>query len=149
MRTLLAITNALADRTRLRLLMGLRDGELCACQLVELVGLAPSTVSKHMYILKQARLVESRKDGRWVYYRLAGRSAPPPIRHALKWVIASLRDDPQIAKDTKHLAHIQNIDPESLCRQQSRRRASSSCAPETPAAARWRRDGRVTSDRRS
>jgi len=51
--------------------MMLSGGELCACQIIEMLGLAPSTVSKHMSILRQAGLVETRKEGRWIYYRLA------------------------------------------------------------------------------
>ena len=77
---------ALADENRVRLLLALRKQELCLCQLVELVGLAPSTVSKHMSILRQARLVEGRKDGRWQYYRLAGANASPAVRQAIEWV---------------------------------------------------------------
>jgi len=73
MRDFLAITKALSDETRLRLLLALRDQEVCLCQLVELVSLASSTVSKHMSILRQSRLVDGRKDGRWMYYRLAGK----------------------------------------------------------------------------
>ena len=72
MRDFMAISKALADEQRVRVLLALQRGELCVCQVVELLGLATSTVSKHMSILKQARLVESRKEGRWMYYRLAG-----------------------------------------------------------------------------
>ena len=68
----MAIAKALADENRVRLLLALQKQELCVCQLIELIGLAPSTVSKHMSILRQARLVEARKEGRWVYYRPAG-----------------------------------------------------------------------------
>ena len=46
-------------------------GELCACQITELFGLAPSTMSKHLSILYQAGLVDSRKEGRWIYFRVA------------------------------------------------------------------------------
>jgi DNA-binding transcriptional ArsR family regulator len=60
-------TKALADETRVRTLLSLRQGELCVCQITELFGLAPSTVSKHLSILFQAGLVDSRKDGRWMY----------------------------------------------------------------------------------
>jgi ArsR family transcriptional regulator len=49
--------------------MMLCDGELCVCQLIKMLGLAPSTVSKHMSILRQARLVQARKEGKWMYYR--------------------------------------------------------------------------------
>ena len=65
----MAIAKSLADENRVRLLLALQKQELCVCQLIELIGLAPSTVSKHMSILKQAHLVETRKEGRWVYYR--------------------------------------------------------------------------------
>lgn len=68
---------------RVRPLMALDGRELCVCQIIELLGLAPSTVSKHMSILKQARLVEIRKNGRWAYYRLAEKDATPEAREAL------------------------------------------------------------------
>ena len=70
MKNIVRITKALADRQRLRILMWLQKGELCVCQIVELLKLSPSTVSKHLSILRSAGLVESRKDGRWVYYHL-------------------------------------------------------------------------------
>ena len=47
------------------------DRELCLCQLIDLLGLAPSTVSKHMTVLQQAGLVQRLKQGRWHFYRLA------------------------------------------------------------------------------
>ena len=54
MRDFMAITKALADENRVRILLALRQGESCVCQIVELLGLATSTISKHMSILKQA-----------------------------------------------------------------------------------------------
>ncbi|MEY4385928.1 MAG: hypothetical protein RLY20_1211 [Verrucomicrobiota bacterium] len=66
----MAITKARSDPGRVRILLALRKGELCVCQITELFGLAPSTVSKHLSILTQAGLTLSRKDERWVYYRL-------------------------------------------------------------------------------
>jgi DNA-binding transcriptional ArsR family regulator len=65
------IASALSDATRVRILMALCGGELCACQIVMLIGLAQSTVSKHLSVLKQAGLVTSRKCGRWIYFKLA------------------------------------------------------------------------------
>ncbi len=60
------ITKALADENRVRMLLALKGGELCVCQITELFGLAMSTVSKHLSILYQAGLTESRKEGRWI-----------------------------------------------------------------------------------
>jgi DNA-binding transcriptional ArsR family regulator len=115
MREFMAITRALADEQRVRMLLALRRQELCVCQIVELAGLATSTVSKHMSILKQARLVESRKDGRWIYYRLACDDAPEMIQQAMHWVFAQLGNDPRILRDEQALKKICQVDPRDLC----------------------------------
>ncbi|MBN1507919.1 MAG: winged helix-turn-helix transcriptional regulator [Sedimentisphaerales bacterium] len=115
MRTMVNITKALADGNRLRVLMALRGGELCVCQIVAMLRLAPSTVSKHMYLLRQAGLVEGRKDGRWVYYRLAGTGADEAAREAVRWAQRHLADDPQIVQDVKTLKAILKMSPEELC----------------------------------
>ncbi|MBW2092938.1 MAG: helix-turn-helix transcriptional regulator [Deltaproteobacteria bacterium] len=111
----LNITKALADENRARALIALRGRELCLCQLVELLGLAPSTVSKHMAILRQARLIKGRKQGRWVYYRLSGDEAPAAVREALAWSFKSLAKSAEIEKDAARLKEILKLDPEVLC----------------------------------
>ena len=118
MRELLAITKALADENRLRIVAALQGRELCLCQIVELLGLATSTVSKHMSILQQARLVESRKQGRWSHFRLNDQ-APQAAHDANAWLAGHLRHDRQIQEDRKRLNQILETDPEQLCRRQS------------------------------
>jgi len=116
-REFLAITKALADETRVRALLALRDGELCLCHVIELLQLSPSTVSKHLDVLCQAGLVERRKDGRWVHFRLAGRAASPVARRALLWVIDALKQDEAIASDATRLATLccKNLEELSAC----------------------------------
>jgi DNA-binding transcriptional ArsR family regulator len=121
MREFMNLSKALADPKRVRLVLALRERELCACQLTELFGLAPSTMSKHLSILYQARLVNTRKEGRWVYYSRPGKEAPPAIRAALDWVDASLADDAQITADARRLKQVLRINPTELCRKQCRR----------------------------
>lgn len=118
MREFLSMAKALADENRLRVLCALKKHELCVCQITELLGLAPSTVSKHMSILHQANLVDCRKEGRWSYYRLAGASAAKPVRAALSCVIESLSDSERIHKDAVALGQLLKCDPEKLCRKQ-------------------------------
>jgi len=120
MRDVLDITKALADEKRLRALMALTAGELCVCQIIELLGLAPSTVSKHMSILRQARLVEARQEGRWMYYRLPNRHAGTPVRGAITWLQKNLGQTPQILQDQKKLQKILEVEPETLCKKQNR-----------------------------
>jgi DNA-binding transcriptional ArsR family regulator len=118
MREFMSISKALADENRVRMLMALRDGELCVCQITGLFGYAPSTVSKHLSILLQARLVESRKEGRWIYYQLPDKKAPAMVRQALRWVQKSVSDSPQILEDHRQLKKILKLDPVELCRRQ-------------------------------
>lgn len=119
-REFLHLTRALADPTRVRTLLALRGGELCVCQITELFGLAPSTVSKHLAILHQAGLLTQRKNGRWIYYALPGRDAPVAVREALDWVVKTLGRSPEAVADRKRLAAIRGCDPSDLCRKQLR-----------------------------
>jgi ArsR family transcriptional regulator len=96
----------------------LRQGELCVCQITELFGLAPSTISKHLSILFQAGLVESRKEGRWIYYKLPGKEAPTEVREALDWIEKSLDANPRVTEDQKKLKGILKEDPAELCKRQ-------------------------------
>jgi len=112
------ITKALADESRVRALLALRQGELCVCQITELFGYAPSTVSKHLSILFQANLVESRKDGRWIYYQLPGKNASALVRDALSWIEKSHANDRQIQADNKKLKKILQQDPAEICKRQ-------------------------------
>ncbi len=116
MKDLLAVTQALSDPARVRALMALGGGELCLCQLVELLGLAPATVSRHLSLLYAAGLVERSKRGRWHYYRLPGRDAPPIVRRALRWVRHSLGDDPAIARDADRCCRVRDTDLARLTR---------------------------------
>lgn len=106
---LLTIARALSDENRVRILMALRQQALCVCQITALLDLAPSTTSKHLSILRQSRLIESDKEGRWVYYRLAGSGRTqisPTLRLALDWVTRSLDGDPDILADEARLVAI-------------------------------------------
>ena len=112
----MAITKALSDPGHVRILLSLRRGELCVCQITELFGLATSTVSKHLSILNQAGLIRSRKAERWVYYRLPDKSAPVAVREALDWVHKSLANTDEATADGKRLAKIMKMDLAEICR---------------------------------
>jgi ArsR family transcriptional regulator len=118
MREFMSITRALADPNRVRMLLALRRGELCVCQITELFGLAFSTISKHLSILQHAGLIQSRKSERWVYYRLPGKTAPVVVREALDWLKKSLANTDEAAADAKKLKRILRTAPAELCRRQ-------------------------------
>ena len=111
---ILNITKALSDETRVRALMMLTGGELCVCQIIEMLGLAPSTVSKHMSILRQASLVETRKEGRWMYYRLSDGEIQT-ASEILDWLQRHLKKDKRILGDAKKLQLIQKKSKDELC----------------------------------
>ena len=118
MKEFLNITKALADENRLRMLMALRDGEVCVCQIAEWTGLALSTVSKHLSVLYQAGLVSARKDGRWMYYSLPGKGAPTAAREAVAWVKRSLEGNERIGEDAARLKEVLAMDIGELCKRQ-------------------------------
>ena len=121
-RELIKITKALADPNRVRILLALRGRELCVCQVVELLELAPSTISRHLSVLNHAGLTLARKDERWVYYRLPDRSAPVVIREAVDWVQDSLRETAEARADAKSLKQILRLKPSDLCQRQNVKR---------------------------
>jgi DNA-binding transcriptional ArsR family regulator len=93
---------AISDPTRIRMLKLLEGGELCVCEIMEVLGLVQSTASKHLNILKMSGLVESRKGGTWSYYRLSDRSRNHN-KDFLKFVALHLNEDATITKDKKCL----------------------------------------------
>lgn len=115
MKITLTVSRALADGNRIRAVAALmRHDELCVCQVTELLGLATATVSRHMSILRDAQLVQSRKKGRWVYYRLSS-----DLSDSLSaWLGESLAGSPEIEADRSALDDILACDPEELCRSQ-------------------------------
>jgi DNA-binding transcriptional ArsR family regulator len=119
MRGFMAITRALSDPNRARVLLALRRGELCVCQITEMFGLAPSTISKHLSVLQHAGLILSRKSERWVYYRLPDKAAPIAVREALDWVHKSLARTDETKADAKKLKKILKTDLAVICRRQN------------------------------
>jgi len=125
MKKFVTIAKALADRNRIRTLLALREGELCICQVAELLNLAPSTTSRHVAILKHANLVEDRKEGRWVYCRLSGKNAPWEAKKSVRWIFDLFSQEPEIKRDEKRLQKILKLTPEELCKRQKRKKKSS------------------------
>jgi DNA-binding transcriptional ArsR family regulator len=106
---------AIGDSNRVRILCVLQGRELCACQIIKMLNLAPSTVSKHLSILRQARLVEDRKEGRWMHYRLP--DAPNALtKHILRLIQDSISCDEQIADDKELISVILKMSKEELCK---------------------------------
>ena len=118
MREFMNITKALSDPGRVRILLALRRRELCVCQITELFGFAPSTMSKHLSILHHAGLIQSRKTERWVHYRLPDQSVPATVRKALDWVHKTLAKTTEAKADTKRLEKILKMDLKAICRRQ-------------------------------
>jgi ArsR family transcriptional regulator len=114
MRDLELALKAAGDPTRTRILKLLEGRGLCVCQVQAVLALAPSTVSKHLTILKLAGLVEDRRDGKWIEYALASEPS-----HYARAVLALLRGpvdrDPAIVADRKRLREVLGVSRERLC----------------------------------
>ena len=94
---------ALADRTRLRVINLIGDDEVCVCFLVEALKANQPKISRHLAYLRRAGLVASRRDGKWMHYRLA----VPPDAHAariFREVREVLANNPETQRDKARLA---------------------------------------------
>ena len=116
MRQLMRIIKALADTNRVRIVLALDRGPMCVCEVIELLGLAPSTVSKHLAVLDAAGLIESRKRGRWVYYGLADSDPSECASDAIAWLRQATGQDRQLRDDARRLIAIRKMDRARLCR---------------------------------
>ena len=79
-----ALLKALADPTRMRILLAMRRGELCVCDLSHLLGMSQSAISHQLRVLRDNRLVRWRREGRQVFYRLADRHVEEILEDALE-----------------------------------------------------------------
>jgi ArsR family transcriptional regulator, arsenate/arsenite/antimonite-responsive transcriptional repressor len=111
------VAKAVADPSRARIVKLLEGGELCVCQITAVLNLAAATVSKHLAALKTAGLLQQRRDGKWVYYRLAGRVFNPYAAPFLALLRASLEDDPTVSEDRRVLAIVNATPLQVLCDQ--------------------------------
>ena len=97
---------ALADATRLRILGLLLTGEVCVCHIHESLKIPQPKASRHLAYLRRAGLVDTRRDGLWIHYRLADLSDPvleaisQAVRHALIHMDVVHRDAERLNKRT-------------------------------------------------
>jgi ArsR family transcriptional regulator len=104
MRELSLFYAALADENRLRLLHLLKDGELCVCYLQEVLRTNQPKISRHLAYLKKAGLVEARREGKWMHYRL--KKLNNGLQVLLSDTLKHLQLEPQIRNDTRRLRQI-------------------------------------------
>lgn len=112
----LDILKALADRNRSRVVTALSHyEELCACQITEFLKVSGATASRHLDVLRKAGLVETRKEGRWVYFRLTVPEGADPL---VQWLLTALEESDEMNEDLLELEQIIAITREDLCRKQ-------------------------------
>jgi ArsR family transcriptional regulator len=98
MKQFIRVMKALSDPNRVRVLKLLQRGELCVCEIQNLLGLAQSTVSKHMKLLEDAGLVDHRRQGTWILYSLADGSESAYAKTLLAELRSWLDDDMELKK---------------------------------------------------
>ena len=108
-----ALARAFGNPARLRIVAMLRTGDLCVCQITEVLALAPSTVSAHLRELRQAGVTTERKVGRWVYVELADE---PGARPWIDSALTAVAGDQQIQTDAALVEELRRLPVEDLCR---------------------------------
>ena len=96
---------ALADPTRLRLLNLIADREICVAYFVEILGVSQPKVSRHLAYLRKAGIVTSRREGKWMHYRLA--MPKDKVAHGiLRETLKHLREDSKMRRDISSLSSV-------------------------------------------
>ena len=114
MQPFVLLVKALADETRIRIIIALNHSALCVCQLTAFLNLAPSTVSKHISLLLQAGLVAKRKCGRWAFYSLS-KNASFEVKTAHSFICKALAKNPTVKKDISSLKKILSLPLDEVC----------------------------------
>ena len=110
-----SVMKAAADPTRVRILKILEGGEMCVCQVIAILSLGQSTVSKHLFLLRAAGLIKDRRDRKWVHYSLDRGGDSPYAARMLRNLRGWLNDDPVIARDRERAALARAIGPMAIC----------------------------------
>jgi ArsR family transcriptional regulator, arsenate/arsenite/antimonite-responsive transcriptional repressor len=119
MKNTLSLLKALSDQNRMRVVAALLSThEICACQIKELLKITGATVSRHLALLIRAGLVDSRKEGRWVYYRL--RKDRPNVKSLIPWLKQEIGRAAVVKADRLMLDEIGSCDKIEMCRKQRR-----------------------------
>jgi len=109
------LLKAVADPTRTRILKLLERGGLCVCQVQAVLGLAASTVSRHLTLLKHTGLVQDRRRGKWVEYVLATSPAGPFVEPVLALLHGPLDHAPEVVADRRRLREVRKIPLDEIC----------------------------------
>lgn len=97
--------SALADRTRLRLLNLMRHGEVCVCFFAETIGTNNPKISRHLAYLKRANLVTSRREGKWMHYKI-NTPADPLAANVFSSTMDLLTSDAEMVTDLERLSEV-------------------------------------------
>jgi ArsR family transcriptional regulator len=106
MKEIARLFKSLSDETRLRILNLLTYGELCVCDLMEVLSLPQSTISRHIAYLKNAGLVKSRREGVWIYYSLA-KPKDNTHRFQIRYLRKTLRGYKALKADGRKLKNLE------------------------------------------
>ncbi|MGI9952885.1 metalloregulator ArsR/SmtB family transcription factor [Moorellaceae bacterium AZ2] len=106
---------ALGQYLRLRIIALLAEGELCVCELEEILGITQPAISQHLRVLKEADLVREKKVGQWVFYRLNKERLAAVLRGWLTYLDVPLAEKEEFAPDYEKLQQLLE-NPKVACR---------------------------------
>jgi ArsR family transcriptional regulator, arsenate/arsenite/antimonite-responsive transcriptional repressor len=113
MKDFIRVMKALSDPSRVKVIKMLQQRQMCVCEIRFALGLAQPTISKHLKVLEDAGLVQSKKDGLWVNYSLSGAGGSTYAAKLLENLENWFQDEPDVARLVKMLPVIRR---EEICR---------------------------------
>lgn len=111
---LVLAAKAFADPSRVRILLALREGELCVCELCDALAVTQSTLSTHLQVIRRAGLVSARKQGKWMYYAIAP-DAKRLLDSLTRFFSNSLAADATVRRDARKLRRRLSLRDDGAC----------------------------------
>jgi ArsR family transcriptional regulator len=131
MESMVKCLQALGDENRLRILMLLRERELCVLEIIGALGISQPLASSHLAVLREAGLATARREGRRMRYRLSEEARRGGKHQLLRQVAAAISGEPRIESDRARLAECHafgksagTCDKKTLARFRTKRSAS-------------------------
>jgi transcriptional regulator, ArsR family len=115
MKKIANIFKALSDDTRLRVIKLLQERELCVCELMQVLNMSQPRISRHMSVLKNAGLVDDRREGKWVHYSLKKEKQDKKIKILLNTMVVMTNDDAVVKADQKKMKEAIRLGEITVC----------------------------------
>lgn len=99
MQEILEILKVLSDEVRLKIVYLLSKNELCVCELMEALNMSQSRISNHLRILRDTRIIKSKREGKWIFYSLAKNTIDKGVKDIIGAIVEKIDEEDYLSRE--------------------------------------------------